>query len=967
MKLTDNHPYVGPRPFERSDAHRFFGRTQEANDLVSLIHAHPAIVLYAESGAGKSSLLNAKLVPLLEARSSQVFPVARVKGRLPIGINVQSIRNIYVFNCMVSLQVSPSKFPLENSSLSECLGPLTDPTEKSALRVIMFDQFEELFTSYPERWTDRAGFFDDLAVALEQDNRLRVVFALREEYVARLDPYAYALPERLRTRFYLQRLGRAAAREAITGPLALTGRRFDDKAATLLVDNLLRVPVRTSDGVTEIQGEFVEPVQLQLVCNKLWKSLPADVEVIDEQWINRGGSVDEALSSYYDDCVHEVAEESKVKVKEATLRQWFGKNLITSDKTRNMVYQEALKTGGLDNAIVQLLQDRYLVRPEPRAGALWFELTHDRFIAPILQSNQRWLNDRAQKDHQRFEAMADDWVNSGRAKTKLLSKDELKRAIAIAASAQVQEVGVSNNLSEFVQASQIHAERQTNRRLRRSLIAIASSAGLALAFAVAAIIAASIAFHASDAATKAAENESAARKDAEAATFIERGKLAEGLAGQPGKEFVALALGIRAVAPSLAKDEEPPPAAVKGLRDAIGSVGNYVWLRRPKASIQQLTFSPDGQSALSVSEKEIAVWDTSKGRLLFDPISAGKEASWSSSNFLPEGKWIYAWKEMKRSKADAKESVDSPDDEDPIILWNARTGDTGKLAHGDRLASTWNKGNRILVVNRKGTVRILDVSTGRSLVTFDTEITTLESATVSPDGSLAFLLKRHGNGLIADMATGKIVRRLEIKGKEKEAGRVEGVFSTDGRLIAVFPRLVYGKKEEALLIYDTKAETDARQIKIPGREWDIVYVFFSAHGERLVIVTDRIAYTYRVDTREMVNKSQIPSGLSTRYWEDGRIVVFQERKESASVDVVNVFTGKTVFHRDNLPFGSPTDISKDYRLIAGISEDNAGQIWEVGKPLLKVDGLDPRELLKIACKQIRYQPEHEEVKSECEE
>src|SRR5262249_26678879 len=109
MNLGNIHPYVGPRPFKHSDAHLFFGRNQEADDLVSLIHAHPVVVLYAESGAGKSSLLNAKIVPLLEARSSHVFPIARVKGHSPSGSNVQSIRNVYVFNSLVSLEISPSK------------------------------------------------------------------------------------------------------------------------------------------------------------------------------------------------------------------------------------------------------------------------------------------------------------------------------------------------------------------------------------------------------------------------------------------------------------------------------------------------------------------------------------------------------------------------------------------------------------------------------------------------------------------------------------------------------------------------------------------------------------------------------------------------------------------------------------------------------------------------------------------
>jgi putative ribosome biogenesis GTPase RsgA len=61
-------PYVGPRPFERNraDQKRFFGRSDEARELLSRITAHAAILFYSPSGAGKTSLINAKLTPMLE-------------------------------------------------------------------------------------------------------------------------------------------------------------------------------------------------------------------------------------------------------------------------------------------------------------------------------------------------------------------------------------------------------------------------------------------------------------------------------------------------------------------------------------------------------------------------------------------------------------------------------------------------------------------------------------------------------------------------------------------------------------------------------------------------------------------------------------------------------------------------------------------------------------------------------------
>ena len=57
------NPYVGPRPFGERDQNNFFGRDDEARQLTGLIIAHRAVLLYAQSGAGKTSLLRAKVIP----------------------------------------------------------------------------------------------------------------------------------------------------------------------------------------------------------------------------------------------------------------------------------------------------------------------------------------------------------------------------------------------------------------------------------------------------------------------------------------------------------------------------------------------------------------------------------------------------------------------------------------------------------------------------------------------------------------------------------------------------------------------------------------------------------------------------------------------------------------------------------------------------------------------------------------
>lgn len=59
-------PYRGLPPFRTEDRHLFFGRDEELAAIEAMVRAEPFALLHASSGAGKSSLINAGLLPRLE-------------------------------------------------------------------------------------------------------------------------------------------------------------------------------------------------------------------------------------------------------------------------------------------------------------------------------------------------------------------------------------------------------------------------------------------------------------------------------------------------------------------------------------------------------------------------------------------------------------------------------------------------------------------------------------------------------------------------------------------------------------------------------------------------------------------------------------------------------------------------------------------------------------------------------------
>jgi WD40 repeat protein len=382
-------PYVGPRPFERAEAGLFFGRDRELRTLLSLVVAHRVVLLYAASGAGKTSLLSAGLLPRLEKEEEfEVLPIARVRGP----IDAAPTRNAFAGGVIAHLAASETPEATIPEILAARDRPLADGFP--APRALVIDQLEELFTVHQERWRERTGFVGQLADALEDDPLLRIVIAIREDYLAHLDPFADLLGG-LRTRLRLELLRPDAARAAVVLPLQETGRTFAPGTAESLVRDLLRVRIDVEGRLEDVEGEFVEPVQLQVACHSLWSALPPDVTVITDDHLAQFGDVDEVLALYYSAAVSAAARVAGMAP--FRLRDQVERAFITPIGTRGTAYGTQESTAEIPAAAIEELERRHLVRAERARGARWYELTHDRLIEPIRASNRAARSERQRR------------------------------------------------------------------------------------------------------------------------------------------------------------------------------------------------------------------------------------------------------------------------------------------------------------------------------------------------------------------------------------------------------------------------------------------------------------------------------------------------------------------------------------------------------------------------------------------
>jgi WD40 repeat protein len=409
MKTTTNPaartcPFVGPRPFQRGEP--LFGRDREIPKLLDLIIAERIVMLFSPSGAGKTSLIQAGLIPALREEGFHDLPVIRVglppsEAAGPAGVPTL---NRYIQAVLASMTVEPPEGAVEPSaalaefdhSLSAAFGrrlaAVSSPSDGRKPRlVLIFDQFEEILTTDPTDRAAKEALFDQLGAALK-DPSLWALFALREEYVAALEPYLNRIPRRLASRFRLDLLDASSAREAFEKLFASREVSVAPEAAVRLIDDLRRVLVQRPDGSSqEVLGPSVEPVHLQIVGLRLWNRHATDPRFhrLDETHLSgTEGGVDAALTGYYADKVREIGQATGIG--ERRIREWCEHQLLTDQGLRGQVLREPGQTRGLAEPVIQKLIDAFLVRAEDRRGSTWYELAHDRLIEPIRLGNESW-------------------------------------------------------------------------------------------------------------------------------------------------------------------------------------------------------------------------------------------------------------------------------------------------------------------------------------------------------------------------------------------------------------------------------------------------------------------------------------------------------------------------------------------------------------------------------------------------
>lgn len=401
-------PYKLLDYYQAEDAALFFGREQETQKLTSLVHAHRLVLLYGASGTGKTSLLLAGVLPHLE----QAEPAYETLHIRPLEDPVEAIRRA------VCRRLAGVDLPKEKT-LVDFLSAATAALERTL--VIFLDQFEEFFI----RWSPqiRQSFIAELGELYDaHDVPVKLVFSLREDWLASMSEVEARIPEVYRTKMRLLPLSRDQALQAITAPVEPLGIRYDPVLLEQLWRDLIDEQV---DDLTGGQSGVVMPPQLQLVCDVLYEQAQTKrrkvITLADYEAVGRVRGI---LSGYIETALQEHPGQEREIARETLMA------LVSSQATKiwtdlpSLAAELETPEAVVERVLSRLVGQRLVRRLEEGQT---YELAHDILAAKIAT----WISDEDRSLKQTQEMLRRELADWQHDPMVLLSQSKFQRINAV--------------------------------------------------------------------------------------------------------------------------------------------------------------------------------------------------------------------------------------------------------------------------------------------------------------------------------------------------------------------------------------------------------------------------------------------------------------------------------------------------------------------------------------------------------
>lgn len=883
------NPYAGLASFQESDAARFFGREGDVARVQAELRHRSLVTIVGPSGAGKSSFVRAGIIPAMKRTQCKTEAFFVRPGRDPLTSLVELLFRMQ--------HPSDEDAPPFDSQTQEALSRLvrSHPGHFGAAvraycrryhrRLVIFvDPFEELYTATDDR-SVRDAFVSCLDSAADDPvSPIRVVLALRSDFLDRVAENRAFGARIMRGLVLLPPLGRIELHEALVRPLESTGFTFESGR---LIQEML-----------EALNLAPTPLPLlQFTASRLWEVRDHKRRQLTYQSYTDLGGMAGALAAHAD------AVLDGFSPKDRHLARWLFTHLVSEERTRTLLNWDELRDAapaGSRNALEHVVQALAAARlifieTDPEHGAA-VELSHESLIKswPKLK---RWLDEDQEGAQFRLQlrTTASDWHKRGRSNDLLwrgrLAFEAQRWLEHWRSKDQAQFTALEPRDRAYLEAVVRFAAQSRRRRRLAWIGALVAVSSVAVVVSVLALQARQAARRADEQAAEALRHAAEAVSESIQARNATRMSTAREHQSDP---TLALAL-VRELNPAhppkrwaelarwalqqgvaelvLTFDHAVLGASFspEGHRIATAAQDNTVRvfdLARPDApivftghndAVYSAVFSPDGTRILTASwDKTVRIYDIATGSEL--AAFAGHTDRVNTAAFSPDGTRIVT------ASADKKVRLyraDTPDE--PLVLH----GHTA-VVHTARFNPS---GTRVVTASDDGTARVFSADGKEPLLTLRGHTDAVLSAAFSPDGKRIITSSWDQTVRVFSSQSGKTLSVLKHPSFVTAAN-----FSPDGR------RIVTASGDKKARVYNADGSGDPWVY--PGHQMQVNSAVFSPDGRYILTSSlDKTVRIYRVEGMHTPKRLRGHTGTvyAAAFSPDGTRVVTASADQTALV------------------------------------------------------------------------------------
>ncbi|AUX42478.1 uncharacterized protein SOCE26_039110 [Sorangium cellulosum] len=438
------NPFPGPQPYTAESRQHFFGRERIARSFLSTMLVQRCVTLYGPSGSGKSSLMQALVLPWAKEASCRVVLVDKwPHERKPVDWLKETLRERLEVELVPSTSVS--------EAMTETPGHAEECADAPAF--LYLDQIEQLLIRRSREDTDNVVRFLDQMVE-RPPREMHLVLGIREDYLGRWR-------ERIRGRRRLienwLRLGHLTVDDISGAVCTAAGNAGQDWNLEVMRRILHDVRIQGEDDSHEgpppcgktAYPEEVQAAYAQIVCRALF---------------DKGGPPKRCEDARAEQILVEYLETTLASLGhlEEPARRLLEEHLIADDGSRRLLTARAARLGGLLEGdverILETLERAAILRAEAQGhkSGRYYELGHD------------WL---AKKLHERKQERQREEARQREEHARMQEEREREEARQREEHARMQE----ERERQLKQANELRGQAEAERERARGLLLVATA------------------------------------------------------------------------------------------------------------------------------------------------------------------------------------------------------------------------------------------------------------------------------------------------------------------------------------------------------------------------------------------------------------------------------------------------------------------------------------------------------------